>query len=161
MGLCICYDVRFPELSRQMVDAGAAVILVPAAFNRTTGPPHWELLFRARAADNQAFYVGTSPALDMRSCYHAWGHSIVTGPWGNVQGQLGDQPGMQMTELNLDEVPAGSGRGAAAASAPQAGGLPDATQKFETADCHKRPASWPGVAFCDKSKICNRDIQFG
>ena len=104
MGLCICYDVRFPELSRQMVDAGAAVILVAAAFNRTTGPAHWELLFRARAADNQAFYVGTSPALDMRSCYHAWGHSIVTGPWGNVQGQLGDEPGMQMTELNLDEV---------------------------------------------------------
>lgn len=104
MGLCICYDVRFPELSRQMVDAGAAVILVPAAFNRTTGPAHWELLFRARAADNQAFYVGTSPALDLHSCYHAWGHSIVTGPWGNVQGQLGDEPGMQMTELNLDEV---------------------------------------------------------
>lgn len=52
MGLCICYDFRFPELARLMVDEGAQVIIVPAAFNMTTGPLHWELMFRQRAVDN-------------------------------------------------------------------------------------------------------------
>ena len=53
MGVCICYDFRFPELARLMVNQGAEVIIVPAAFNMTTGPLHWELMFRQRAVDNQ------------------------------------------------------------------------------------------------------------
>lgn len=60
MGLCICFDLRFQELSRLMTLAGAQVLLVPAAFNMTTGPAHWELLFRQRAVDNQLFTVGVS-----------------------------------------------------------------------------------------------------
>ena len=53
MGICICFDFRFPELARLMALEGARVILVPAAFNMTTGPAHWEILFRTRALDNQ------------------------------------------------------------------------------------------------------------
>ena len=60
MGLCICYDFRFPKLARRMVLDEAQVILVPAAFNMTTGPAHWEILFRSRAVDNQVFTFGTA-----------------------------------------------------------------------------------------------------
>jgi predicted amidohydrolase len=58
MGLCICFDLRFEELARCMALRGAKVLFVPAAFNMTTGPAHWELLFRQRAVDNQCFYRG-------------------------------------------------------------------------------------------------------
>ena len=104
MGLCICYDARFPELFRLMVDRGAKLILVPAAFNLTTGPAHWELLFRQRAVDNQVFCIGTSPARDMEASYHAWGHSIVTDPWGRVVTQLEAGEELRLVELDLDLV---------------------------------------------------------
>lgn len=104
MGLCICYDARFPELFRLMVDRGAKLILVPAAFNLTTGPAHWELLFRQRAVDNQVFCIGTSPARDMEASYHAWGHSIVTDPWGRVVTQLEAGEELRIVELDLDLV---------------------------------------------------------
>lgn len=61
MGLCVCFDLRFEELARCMCLRGAKVIFVPAAFNMTTGPAHWELLFRQRAVDNQCFTVGGLP----------------------------------------------------------------------------------------------------
>lgn len=94
MGLCICYDFRFPELSRLMVDAGAKVILVPAAFNMTTGPAHWELLFRSRAVDNQVYTVGTAPARDPAASYRSWGHSIVCSPWGEVLSETDETEGV-------------------------------------------------------------------
>lgn len=104
MGLCICYDFRFPELARRMALEGANVILVPAAFNMTTGPAHWEVLFRSRAVDNQVFTVGTSPSRDMNFSYHAWGHSIVVSPWGKVLSQMNEKTGYQITTIDLDEV---------------------------------------------------------
>ena len=82
MGLAVCYDIRFPELFRLMVTKGAKVILVPASFNMTTGPMHWELLFRSQAVFNQAFIVGTAPARDADSSYVSWGHSIINRPMG-------------------------------------------------------------------------------
>ena len=72
MGICVCFDCRFPELSRLMVIHGAKVILVPAAFNMTTRPAHWEIMFRQRAVDNQCFMVGTSVARDEKAGYRAW-----------------------------------------------------------------------------------------
>ena len=102
MGLCICYDARFPELFRLMADRGAKLILVPAAFNMTTGPAHWELLFRQRAVDNQVFSVATSSARDPEASYHAWGHSIVTDPWGRVVKQLDAKEEICIVELDLE-----------------------------------------------------------
>ena len=102
LGLCICYDIRFPELFRLMALEGAWAVLVPAAFNGTTGPAHWELTFRARALDNQMYCVGTAPALDVQSSYRSWGHSIVTDPWGAVVAQLRDTAGEQTVELDPD-----------------------------------------------------------
>ena len=104
MGLCICYDFRFPELARLMVDAGAEIILVPAAFNMTTGPAHWELLFRSRAVDNQVFTVGTAPARDPDASYRSWGHSIVCSPWGDVLMQADEAETVRVTELDLDRL---------------------------------------------------------
>ncbi len=104
IGLCVCFDIRFPELARLMADAGARLILVPAAFNTTTGPAHWELNFRSRALDNQCFYAGTSVAQDLSASYHAWGHSLAVSPWGNVLGQLDEKPGCLVTELDLDDA---------------------------------------------------------
>ena len=103
-GLCICYDVRFPELSRLMADRGAEVLLVPAAFNMTTGPAHWSLLFRSRAVDNQVFTVGVAPARDPNVSYQSWGHSIVCSPWGEVQLELDEQEAVAVATLDLDAV---------------------------------------------------------
>lgn len=104
MGLCICFDLRFEELARLMALRGARVIFVPAAFNMTTGPAHWELLFRQRAVDNQLFTVGTSPARSESETYVAWGHSIVCDPWGSVLHQCGAGEEISITSLDLHRV---------------------------------------------------------
>ena len=74
IGIGICYDVRFVELARIMVENGALILFYPGAFNMTTGPAHWELLFRARALDNQVFCVGVAPSLNIDASYHSYGH---------------------------------------------------------------------------------------
>ena len=104
MGLIICYDIRFPELSRLLALEGVQAIFVPAAFNMTTGPAHWELSFRMRALDNQVFMIGCAPARDMESSYTAWGHSIVTDPWGAVIAQIDETEGILTVELDMTRV---------------------------------------------------------
>ncbi len=110
-GLMICYDIRFPELARitsRPTDPykDTVGIIVPAAFNMTTGPAHWELSFRMRALDNQVFMIGCAPARNMNSSYHAWGHSIVTDPWGSVVAQLEEQEDILTVELDFERVSA-------------------------------------------------------
>ena len=102
IGVMLCFDIRFPELSRMMVNDGAKVIFVPAAFNMTTGPAHWELSFRTRALDNQIYMVGCAPARDVSAGYISWGHSIVTDPWGRVTGMLDENEGILLAELDMD-----------------------------------------------------------
>jgi predicted amidohydrolase len=104
IGLCICYDIRFPELFRLMVGQGAKIIVVPGAFNMTTGPAHWELLFRTRAVDNQVFMIGVAPARNAEAGYISWGHTIMVGPWGNVIGQMDEKEGYILHELDLSQV---------------------------------------------------------
>lgn len=104
IGLCICYDFRFPELARLMALRGARVLLVPAAFNLTTGPKHWELMFRAQAMFQQVYALGTAPARDETSSYQSWGHSIAVNPWGEVMRQLDEREGYQLVDLPLGEV---------------------------------------------------------
>lgn len=104
VGLAICYDIRFPELSRLMVADGAKVIIVPGAFNMTTGPAHWELLFRGRALDNQVFTVGVAPARNYNSTYHSYANSIVVSPWGNILNRMNEEEGYIIQELDLDYI---------------------------------------------------------
>uniref|UniRef100_A0A1B0FC69 omega-amidase n=1 Tax=Glossina morsitans morsitans TaxID=37546 RepID=A0A1B0FC69_GLOMM len=102
MGVMICFDIRFPEFARMMVNDGARMIFVPAAFNMTTGPAHWELSFRTRALDNQIYMLGCAPARNPAASYISWGHSIFTDPWGRVRGMLDESEGILICEADLD-----------------------------------------------------------
>ena len=106
MGLCICFDLRFEELARCMCLRGAKCIFVPAAFNMTTGPAHWELLFRQRAVDNQCFTVGVSPARDEAASYVAYGKSIAVDPWGAILCRAGAEEAVLYADLDLSRVEA-------------------------------------------------------
>lgn len=106
MGLCICFDLRFEELARCMCLRGAKVIFVPAAFNMTTGPAHWELLFRQRAVDNQCFTVGVSPARNESAGYVAYGNSIAVDPWGTVLCRAGAEEATLYADLDLSRLDA-------------------------------------------------------
>ena len=106
MGLCICFDLRFEELARCMCLRGAKVIFVPAAFNMTTGPAHWELLFRQRAVDNQCFTVGVSPARDEAGSYVAYGNSLAVDPWGTVLCRAGAEETTLYADLELERLEA-------------------------------------------------------
>ncbi len=103
VGVMICYDIRFPEFSRLVVDEGAEIIIIPAAFNMTTGPAHWELSFRARALDNQVFYAGCAPARNEKSSYVSYANSIVTSPWGEVIARAGIGEEILYAEIDLKE----------------------------------------------------------
>lgn len=104
IGLAVCYDIRFPELSRLMAAEGAEVIIVPGAFNMTTGPAHWELTFRARALDNQVYTIGVAPARDLDASYHSYGNSLVASPWGNVVNIMDEMEGYIIQEIDLNYV---------------------------------------------------------
>lgn len=104
IGIGICYDIRFVELARIMVEKGALVLVYPGAFNQTTGPAHWELLFQSRALDNQAFCIGVAPALNEDASYHSYGHSIVTNPWGEVIAEASEKEELIICEIDLDEI---------------------------------------------------------
>ena len=106
LGIAICFDIRFSELFRVMGDKGAQLILIPAAFNMTTGPAHWELLLRQRAVDNQCFTVGAAPARDEAASYVAWGHSLVCDPWGTVLHECGSGEETAVVDLDLSRVDA-------------------------------------------------------
>ena len=82
MGVAVCYDLRFPEMFRAMAQRGAKLIFVPAQFNLSSGPKHWELLLRARAVDCQLFVAGAQAARNEAVRYQCWGHSAVYDPAG-------------------------------------------------------------------------------
>lgn len=104
IGVEICFDIRFTELTHLMALEDAEMVFVPAAFNMTTGPAHWQLHFRARALDSQIYLFGCSPARDMNASYHAYGHSIITSPWGDVVAELDEKPGMLIQDIDPDRV---------------------------------------------------------
>ncbi len=103
IGLAICYDIRFPEFFRKMTLDGAELIIVPAAFNMTTGPAHWVLTARARALDNQLFVALCSPSRDESGVYTAYGHSMVTNPWGEVEDKLDENEGILLVDVELSK----------------------------------------------------------
>ena len=106
VGLCVCFDLRFEELCRVMTLRGARMILAPAAFNMTTGPAHWELLFRQRAVDNQCFTLGCAPARDEQGSYVSYGNSIAVDPWGTVLCRADEKETILYADLDLARVKA-------------------------------------------------------
>lgn len=104
LGIGICYDIRFVELSRIMALNGAEILVFPGAFNLTTGPAHWEILFKSRALDNQVYAIGVAPALDKDASYNSFGHSIAVNPWGEIIEELDYEEGLKLVEIDLDEI---------------------------------------------------------
>jgi len=102
MGLCICYDIRFPELFSKMVALGANVIFVPSAFSSTTGPKHWELLLRCRAMDNQIYVGGISPSCDSEGGFRPYGNTMLTNPWGDIVAKASEKETIIYGELDFD-----------------------------------------------------------
>jgi len=84
IGLTICYDVRFPELFRRLVDDGATLFTVPAAFTKVTGTAHWSTLLRARAIENLAYVIAPGQFGDHPDERATYGHSMIIDPWGGV-----------------------------------------------------------------------------
>ncbi len=103
-GLCICFDMRFPELSRLMTLEGAQAIIVPAAFNMTTGPLHWETMFRQRAVDDQVYTIGVAPARDETGPYVSYANSMVCDPMGQVVTRADAQACILYTDLDPASV---------------------------------------------------------
>ncbi len=104
MGLCVCFDIRFPELCRLMSLEGAQVIFCPAAFNMTTGPAHWELMFRGRAVEDQVFTVGCSSARDVNGSYVSYANSIIVTPWGDTLVRAGAEETILSANIDIDLV---------------------------------------------------------
>ncbi len=102
IGVAICYDMRFPELIRKMTLQGAEIIIVPAAFNMTTGPAHWHITARTRALDNQVYFIAASTARNEESTYVSYGHSLVADPWGRIVAEAGIDECVLNTEIDLD-----------------------------------------------------------
>ena len=102
MGVCICFDIRFPDLFAGMRARDVKMVFVPAAFNMTTGPAHWEILFRSRALDQQIYVLGCSPARDETASYRAYGHSILADPWGSIAAELDEKEGILYRQVDLD-----------------------------------------------------------
>jgi omega-amidase len=101
----ICYDLRFPRYSQCLAESGCTMIVFPAAFNRTTGPAHWELLLRARATDYQLFVAGVSPARNSSLPYQAWGHSTLCDPWGRIVASVDhDRAGIIVHDIDFNDV---------------------------------------------------------
>ncbi|KAK6539112.1 hypothetical protein TWF694_010647 [Orbilia ellipsospora] len=104
IGLGICYDIRFPELAMIAARRGCFVMVYPGAFNMTTGPLHWSLLARSRAVDNQIYVALCSPARDINASYHAWGHSMIVDPKGEVMKELEDSEGLVFANLVQEKI---------------------------------------------------------
>lgn len=102
IGVAICYDVRFPEWFRKMTLAGAKLIILPAAFNMTTGPAHWDLTMRARALDNQVYFAANSPARDEEGPYQAYGGSCIVDPWGKFTAHCDEKETIVYGDIDLN-----------------------------------------------------------
>lgn len=105
VGMSICYDLRFPELYRILALRGANLLAVPAAFTARTGPPHWEVLLRARAIENRCFVVaaGQVGSTDPGQAWH--GHSMIIDPWGTVLAEVAEpRTGIAVADLDLDRL---------------------------------------------------------
>lgn len=102
IGLSICYDLRFPEHFRELVDLGAELFVLPAAFTYNTGKAHWETLLRARAIENQCFMIASGQVGTHASGRQTWGHSMIINPWGDILGELPEGEGIVTADIDLD-----------------------------------------------------------
>ena len=101
LGLSVCYDMRFPELYRQLVAQGAEWLAMPAAFTVPTGRAHWETLLRARAIENLCYVVAPAQAGTHTSGRETYGDSIIVDYWGQVLSRLAKGGGVITADIDL------------------------------------------------------------
>ena len=103
LGQATCYDLRFPELFRKLVDAGARVFAIPSAFTMATGRDHWEVLLRARAIENQAFVIAPNQHGQHAPTINTYGRSMIIDPWGTVLATAADGETVITAEIDTDQ----------------------------------------------------------
>ncbi|WP_395702955.1 carbon-nitrogen hydrolase family protein [Aquabacterium sp.] len=105
VGLSVCYDLRFPELYRALMQpAPCDLIVVPSAFTYTTGRAHWELLLRARAVENQCYVLAPAQGGTHENGRRTWGHSLVADPWGELLACRDEGEGVVIAELDVARI---------------------------------------------------------
>ncbi len=104
LGLSICYDLRFPEHYRALVDGGADLVTVPAAFLSKTGQDHWHVLLRARAIENTCYLLAPAQSGRHHPKRTSYGHALVIDPWGTVLADTGDVPGLAIAPIDPERL---------------------------------------------------------
>ncbi len=102
IGMSVCYDLRFPELYRRLVFAGAQILAIPSAFTFPTGEAHWETLLRARAIENQCYVIAPAQFGPNVHGFSDYGNSLIVDPWGRVLARAPDQEGVIVAPLDFD-----------------------------------------------------------
>lgn len=104
LGLAVCYDLRFPELFRRMLDMGMEVCVLPSAFTVTTGRAHWEVLCRARAIENLCYVIAPAQGGYHASGRETYGDSMIVDPWGTIQNRRASGAGVVMADVDPGRV---------------------------------------------------------
>jgi len=104
MGIAVCYDLRFPELFRQQLEAGLEIIVLPSAFTAITGRAHWEVLVRARAIENLCYVIAPDQGGYHLNGRETFGHSMIVDPWGTVLNSLARGPGVVCADVDLGRL---------------------------------------------------------
>jgi predicted amidohydrolase len=104
LGLSVCYDLRFPELYRKLVDRGSTLLAVPAAFTLMTGKDHWEVLLRARAIENQCYVMAPAQFGQHTENRRTYGHAMVVDPWGLVVARASEGEGVAVAPVDPNLV---------------------------------------------------------
>jgi len=106
VGLSICYDLRFPELYRRLLEQGAQLLMVPSAFTKVTGEAHWEVLLRARAIENQCYVLAANQGGVHNATRETWGHSMIVDPWGRILASVESGEGVAVAEIDMEALAA-------------------------------------------------------
>lgn len=104
LGLSVCYDLRFPELYRRLVDAGAIALAIPAAFTLTTGKDHWHILLRARAIEQQCYVLAAAQTGHHYGKRWSYGHALIADPWGTITAECGEGEGVAVAPVDAGYV---------------------------------------------------------
>ena len=104
LGLSVCYDVRFPELYRELVRQGAEVFTMVAAFTATTGAAHWHTLLQARAIENMSYMLASNQAGVHANGHKTYGHSLIVNPWGEISSEIKHGAGLVFSDIDLKQL---------------------------------------------------------
>lgn len=110
MGLSICYDMRFPDLYRVLTNAGATILLAPAAFTVPTGRAHWHILLRARAIEAGCFVIAAAQTGRHADGRETYGHSLIVDPWGDIVLDMDEEAGLALADIDLSRIEEVRGR---------------------------------------------------